>query len=199
MQRGRLVGSGERRCAEQSFDSTARCSAQSSAITAGGARRGIKGSKGYSTAARASWSIGKTMSDPTQRKDDDVTVLAAPKRGNPLMRAGAPSLNPRGRPKVGQSLAEAMRAHFSPQTIIELAESLTRSEDDRVRMVALQFIAERSWGKASATPLDDNSKPPPLPGNWQAMRAAERAAYLEAMRAGVRMLPSTTEDDEVSE
>lgn len=117
------------------------------------------------------------------------------------MRAGAPSLNPRGRPRIGQSLAEAIREHFSPDTIIELAEKLTRSEDDRVRMVALQFIAERGYGKAPTTQLDvESAKPPSLPANWHTLPPAQRAAFLEAMRAGVPMLTSSTgNEEEVSE
>lgn len=79
------------------------------------------------------------MSDPTESK----------RRGNPAMRAGGPSLNPKGRPKLGDSLAEAMRLRFPVERICDLAEALvTGAESETVRMSALQMIAERTAGKA---------------------------------------------------
>ena len=78
------------------------------------------------------------MSDPTHRRG-----------GNPAMVKGGPSLNPRGRPRRGLSLAEAMRERFPLQRICDLAEELaTGADDDRVRMQALSFIADRAHGKA---------------------------------------------------
>lgn len=58
--------------------------------------------------------------------------------------------NPAGRPKVGESLASAMRHKFPPDRICELAEKLaTTAESDQVRLSALQFIAERGHGKVT--------------------------------------------------
>lgn len=61
-----------------------------------------------------------------------------------------------GRPRVGLSLAAAMRRKFPPDRIVELAEKLaTTADDERVRMVALQFIAERAYGKIVSAPDHD--------------------------------------------
>lgn len=68
--------------------------------------------------------------------------------------------NPKGRPPVGRSLADALRRRFPPDRVVDIAESLTESEDDRVRMIALQFIADRGYGKVvdtSAPDADDDS------------------------------------------
>lgn len=67
-------------------------------------------------------------------------------RGKPFQK-GATG-NAKGRPKLGLSLAEAMRERFPVERICEIAESLvTGAEDDRVRMQALTFIADRAHGK----------------------------------------------------
>jgi hypothetical protein len=83
------------------------------------------------------------MSDPTVEKR---------RPGNPAMRKGAPSLNPAGRPRVGQSLAEAVRAAVTPE---ELAEKMLKladgAESEQVRYSALAWLGERGHGKVPTT------------------------------------------------
>jgi hypothetical protein len=52
-----------------------------------------------------------------------------------------------GRPPIGRSLAECVRRHVPPERIVKKALELMESEDERVQMVALQFLAERGYGK----------------------------------------------------
>lgn len=52
-----------------------------------------------------------------------------------------------GRPRVGASLANALRLRFPPERIADVVEELLNSEDERVRVVTVQFIAERGYGK----------------------------------------------------
>lgn len=60
--------------------------------------------------------------------------------------------NVNGRPKVGLSLAEAMRKRFPPSVVVDMAAELaTNADDERVRMQALQFIADRAYGKVLTT------------------------------------------------
>ena len=66
------------------------------------------------------------------------------------MVAGAPSLNPRGRPKSGASLAEAVRSRFPVDRIVSLIEDLAEhGEPDSVRLAAAQMLAERGHGKVT--------------------------------------------------
>jgi hypothetical protein len=55
--------------------------------------------------------------------------------------------NAKGRPRVGASLADALRRRFPPERVVDIAERMVESLDERVRMVALQFIADRGYGK----------------------------------------------------
>jgi len=55
-----------------------------------------------------------------------------------------------GRPKLGETLADAMRDKFPPSRIAELAERLaTEATSEQVRLAALQMIAERTHGKVT--------------------------------------------------
>ena len=69
------------------------------------------------------------------------------------MRAGMPSINPRGRPRVGDSLAAAVRASWPPEKLVELATRLAASEDESIAMRALEWLSDRSAGKV-ATSID---------------------------------------------
>jgi len=78
------------------------------------------------------------MSDPIPKK-----------RGNPNMVAGGKSLNPNGRPRLGESLAEAFRGQCSPERIVELVVRLAESAtSEQVRLAAIHFIADRAHGKS---------------------------------------------------
>ena len=102
------------------------------------------------------------------------------------MAKGAPTLNPRGRPRVGDSLANAVRQKFSPERIVELAEKLAcTAESEQVRLAALQLLAERGFGKVVTT-IDasitaEGSAPPER--DWSAMPLAERRELLARLRA----------------
>lgn len=140
---------------------------------------------------------GKTMSEPIEGK----------RRGNPNMRAGAPSLNPKGRPPVGESLATAYREKWPPEKIVEHVGKLaTGAASEQVRLQALQMIAERTAGKVvtliDATTRDGAATPE---RDWSAVPIERRRALLAELR-GVPEVddlapdprtdkPSATDDD----
>lgn len=101
------------------------------------------------------------------------------------MRAGAPSLNPRGRPPVGESLANALRSRFPPDRIAELAEKLaTTADSEQVRLSALQLIAERAHGKVTTTidaSVSNGSESPTR--DWSALSIEDRRDLLARLRA----------------
>lgn len=115
------------------------------------------------------------MSDPIPEK----------RRGNPAMRKGAPSLNPAGRPRVGQSLAEAVRAAVTPE---ELAEKMLRladgAESEQVRYSALAWLGERGHGKVPNVgdlTLHNGGDAPAY--DVEKLPIDERRALLEKVRA----------------
>src|SRR5262245_52049180 len=74
-------------------------------------------------------------------------------RGNPNMRPGGPSLNPRGRPKRGDALAERVRAAVDPDELIATLKQLASNPGAKaeVRLKAIAELLDRGWGKAIAT------------------------------------------------
>lgn len=115
------------------------------------------------------------MSDP----------IAEKRRGNPAMRKGAPSLNPAGRPRVGQSLAEAVRAAVTPE---ELAAKMLKladgAESEQVRYSALAWLGERGHGKVPNVgdlTLHNGSEQPTY--NLDALPIEKRRELLEQIRA----------------
>lgn len=64
---------------------------------------------------------------------------------------GDPRINRKGRPSVGQSLADAVRRKYPPEKIIELAEKHLASDDEKVAFAAVTFLADRGYGKAKET------------------------------------------------
>lgn len=117
--------------------------------------------------------IAKEMSDPIQTK-----------RGNPAMYKGGPSLNPHGRPRVGDSLANAVRQRFSPERIAELAGKLAESaESEQVRLSALQLLSERGYGKVvSVVDATISSAHAAPERDWSAMPIDERRELLARLR-----------------
>ena len=60
--------------------------------------------------------------------------------------------NATGRPRVRDALSEAVRRKYPPEKIIELVEELfAKAEDDATRRWAIQFVADRGYGKAKET------------------------------------------------
>lgn len=92
--------------------------------------------------------------------------------------------NPAGRPKVGLTLAEAMRKRFPPDEIVKMAADLAlQSADDKVRLSALQFIADRAYGKVLSTTEvtinDGTGQTARIP--WDQMPLERRKALLNAL------------------
>lgn len=71
--------------------------------------------------------------------------------GNPNMRKGGPSVNPRGAPKKIESLAQAAREAVTPadlaKKMLRLADS---AESEQVRYQALAWLADRAHGKVTS-------------------------------------------------
>lgn len=101
------------------------------------------------------------------------------------MRPGAPSLNPRGRPRKGASLAERVRALVDPDELIELLLTTARSEDTpyRERLQAASMLWDRGWGRPlQQTELDirvTTSATPILPYDWDQLTDGQRTAWLD--------------------
>ena len=83
---------------------------------------------------------------------DDLSP-SPPKRraGNPNMRAGAISVNPRGAPRKMESLATACREAVSPAELAAKMLALADgAESEQVRYSALAWLAERAHGKVAS-------------------------------------------------
>lgn len=100
--------------------------------------------------------------------------------------------NPRGRPPVGKSLAYAIRNRFPPERIVDIAEKLVESDDERVSMVALQFLTDRGFGKVPDAPTNDNEDDDvievghiPIEERRAALTSIARVAAMSALTASV--------------
>jgi len=84
-------------------------------------------------------SVGETKSEPMPPK----------RRGNPLMRAGAPSLNPHGRPKRGESIAELYRRCTDWEAVRARLEKIVTSPKtrDADAVAAARELCDRAWGR----------------------------------------------------
>ncbi|MGE0402879.1 MAG: hypothetical protein AB7T06_39605 [Kofleriaceae bacterium] len=108
------------------------------------------------------------------------------RRGNPRMQRGAPSLNPHGRPRTGESLAEVTRTRVSPEQLVErLVKLADGAQSEQVRLAATLALGERGYGKV-ANVLDATLKNGSTASDtaWIAnMPLEERRAELERRRA----------------
>jgi hypothetical protein len=70
------------------------------------------------------------------------------RRGNPSMTRGGPSLNPFGRPRISQSLADALRRRFPVERIVELASAIVADPGTpgRIKLATLEWIGRRGYG-----------------------------------------------------
>jgi hypothetical protein len=95
--------------------------------------------------------------DQKEAMQDTTTQDTHPRRprGNPAMRRGAPSLNPKGRPRVAESLAAAIRARLSPDRIVDLAVGIIEREGTPagVRLRTLEALARRGYGYSDTAVL----------------------------------------------
>jgi hypothetical protein len=128
----------------------------------------------YSTRSHCSPTIGLTMSE----------AIEAKRRGNPRMVKGAPSLNPAGRPRVGESLAEAVRNACSPDELAAKMLSLADgAESEQVRYSALAWLAERGHGKVTQS-IDASINASAAPRrDLSVLSLDERRAMLEKLRS----------------
>lgn len=71
--------------------------------------------------------------------------------------------NPKGRPRTGHALAEAIRAKVDPVELAEIALGIARDagEQAKDRLTAVKFLADHGWSKpviavdtGGAAPLD---------------------------------------------
>ena len=117
---------------------------------------------------------------------------------NPAWKPGV-SGNPKGRPSVGNSLAYALRQKFTPDRIVEIAVDLVASDDPKVRLATLQFIADRAYGKVPTTAeitvheSGDDAKPV----DWSAVSVERRRALMEALEEVEAIAEAA--DDELAE
>src|SRR3954467_14998865 len=71
-----------------------------------------------------------------------------PKRrpGNPNMRRGAPSVNPRGRPPAELALSNAVRARFPAEVIVSMAAHILDGDAaPEIKLGTLEFLARRGY------------------------------------------------------
>lgn len=74
-------------------------------------------------------------------------------RGGRRFRAGAPSANPKGRPKIDKDLKEIIKA-ACPQAVETLVEICTsKSASSNARVAAASILLDRGYGKA-VQPID---------------------------------------------
>lgn len=107
------------------------------------------------------------------------------------MQRGAPSLNPKGRPRTGESLAEAARDKVSPEQLVEkLLKLADTAQSEQVRLAALLAIGERGYGKvASVIDAKLSQGTTATSSKLAAMSLDERRALL-AMHRGERPIPT---------
>jgi hypothetical protein len=117
--------------------------------------------------------------------------------GNKWTRGG-PSPNPKGRPSVGLSLAYALREKFTPDRIVEIAVDLVASDDPKVRLATLQFIADRAYGKVPTTAditVTDGTGEAAKPIDWSTVSVERRRALMTAIDE-VKVIAEASRADE---
>lgn len=101
------------------------------------------------------------------------------------MRVGAPSLNPSGRPRRGDALAEKVRAQTSGDDIIKFLLNVVNAPHARMtdRIHAARELLSRGWGQPIATTEIDATinAPDALPASWESMPRVEREQYLRSI------------------
>jgi hypothetical protein len=116
---------------------------------------------------------------------------------NPAWKPGV-SGNPKGRPSVGNSLAYALRQKFTPDRIVEIAVDLVASDDPKVRLATLQFIADRAYGKVPTTAditVTEGPGEATRPIDWSAVSVDRRRALMGALEE-VTTIAETVDADE---
>lgn len=128
----------------------------------------------------------------------DKDTHAITRRGNPNMRKGAPTVNRRGRPRVGESLAEACRNARTPDELVSWAVAAMDNPDVwwRERVKLFEWLATRGHGPVSqdVNVRVQTSASYQLPPTWHVMDGAERAQWLEDLTAQRRSLVAPSDD-----
>jgi hypothetical protein len=96
------------------------------------------------------------MSKPSKTDSDQGTTTEKPaeqpkkkRKPPPTAWKSGQSGNPKGRPKSGESLSEAVRAHVTPKALIDRMKWLAdNAESEMVRFHAVNWLADRGHGKA---------------------------------------------------
>lgn len=91
--------------------------------------------------------------------------------------------NPKGRPRVGDSLADAIRRRFPPERIVDMLESLSQSDDDRVRATVTQVIADRGYGKVKEHLEVESGMTPEQVALFEALRMTPHERRLAAQNS----------------
>lgn len=62
---------------------------------------------------------------------------------------GQPTANPKGRPRTGHALAEAIRSCVDPLELAEIAIGIARATENepKYRLTAVKFLADHGWSK----------------------------------------------------
>lgn len=106
--------------------------------------------------------------------------------------------NPRGRPPVSLSLADAIRRRFPPERIVDMVEKLADdAKDERVRLAALQIISDRGYGKV-LTEIEVTQHAPQAAVNWSAVAPERRRAMFDTVLE-IEAVAGVTNGDEPSE
>lgn len=98
---------------------------------------------------------------------------------------GGPSLNPHGRPKRGDALAEKVRSQTDGTEIVTFLLTVMRAPHNRMvdRIHAARELLSRGWGQpVQTTEVDAQiNAPDELPPTWDAMSRPERETYLRSI------------------
>jgi hypothetical protein len=81
---------------------------------------------------------------------------------------------------VSLSLSDAIRRRFPPERIVDHAEKLLASEDERVVLGTLQMLTDRGYGKVLTT-LELTTRQPEADVDWSAVSLDQRRVVLETM------------------
>lgn len=97
--------------------------------------------------------------------------------------------NPKGRPRKGNALSEAIRWKCDPNELVDIALTIARtSKLESIRLQALQWLRDSGYTRPEQRhALDVSVTTPRLPEGWSSMPIAAREAYLAQLAA--RPLP----------
>jgi hypothetical protein len=102
-------------------------------------------------------------------------------RGKPF--APGNRANPSGRPRRGESLAEAVRSKWPAAKIVEVMTKHAKSKDPGVSSRATEWLADRGYGKApQAVDLTVQQVEEAAPVDWGAVPLERQKALIGALK-----------------